>query len=301
MKNWVKRFNESHPFCIPIVLYIATWLSTFGVGYWGYGGGSARLAFAYSAPLMIILTVHELGHYLQARRYGVPSSMPLFIPIPFLPLGTFGAVIRLRGQFRNRRALFDIGASGPLAGLVASLIFLVVGLKLSHYLPCEAYESPCREAVAFVGDWGVFLFGEPLIFQWLERLICGVPERSSILVIHPTAIAAWVGVLLTTLNLFPVGQLDGGHVLYALIGSRSKWFSRIFYGVGVVALIAFHAWQWVLFALILAGIRLQHPSTQDDATSLGCARAAVGSALLAFVAIGFTPTPLRILDALARV
>ncbi len=301
MKNWVKRFNESHPFCVPIALYAATWLSTFGVGYWGYGDESLSLAFAYSAPLMTILTVHELGHYIQARRYDVPASFPLFIPIPFLPLGTFGAVIRLRGQFCNRRSLFDIGASGPLAGLVASLIFLVVGLKLSVYLPSATYEAVDREAIAIVGDWGIFLFGKPLIFQWFERLACGVGAPSSLLAIHPTAIAAWVGILLTTLNLFPVGQLDGGHVLYALIGSRSKWFSRIFYVVGVVLLVAFHAWQWILFALILAGIKLNHPSTFDDGPKIGIARSAIGWSLLAFIAIGFTPVPLRILDALVRV
>ena len=297
MRNWFKRLNGACPFLLPSILYVATWLSTFGVGYWVYGFKSIGLAFAYCAPLMTILTVHELGHYFFARRRSVESSFPFFIPAPFPPLGTFGAVIRLRGAFRDRRALFDVGAAGPIAGLVASLIFLVVGLKCSLVYPNASSDGAAPQAIALAGEFGVFSFGRPLAFHWLAGLVVGAEANEGTLAIHPTAIAAWVGVLLTTLNLFPVGQLDGGHVLYALVGSRSKWFSRAFYVAGVVALIVFQAWQWVLFALILAGIKLKHPPTLDDAAELGLFRRALGWALLAFVAIGFSPVPLTILEA----
>ncbi len=266
---------------LPYALYLATWGSTLAVGTFFYGDGDVARGLTFAAPLMIILTLHELGHYCQLRRHGLKTSPPFFLPAPVPPLGTFGAIIRIAERLPNRRALFDVGVSGPLAGLAATLVFMAIGLALSQATP-EATPIP---------EEGAFVFGEPLLMKWLARWILGYREGWT-LALHPTAVAAWSGLLLTTLNLFPIGQLDGGHVFYALLRTRAVHAARGAYLLAVVAVIVFRAWHWTLFLILVAFLRLRHPATRDDALPLGATRGIIGWCALAFVVLGFTPNPI---------
>ncbi|MDR0327026.1 MAG: site-2 protease family protein, partial [Planctomycetaceae bacterium] len=250
---------------LPLLLYLATWLTTtfcrfFVDGdveniknhvlynlllslclsvsgtesasqYWLLFGDRLWEALQFSTALMLILTCHELGHYIQSRRYGVQSSLPYFLPMPLGPLGTFGAVIVMDDDVPNSRALFDIGISGPLAGLIPSLIFLYYGIQWSYLGPRQP---------------GGIYFGDPLIFQWTIYWIYGYIPPDMMLYWHPVAFAAWAGLLVTTLNLIPFGQLDGGHILYAMLGRKSIPFVRCIFVAAIIAVASFRLWHWSL-------------------------------------------------------
>ena len=265
----------------PLLLYAATWATTTFVGFIFYGGGSWLSAAFFSVPLMIILTAHELGHYWQTRRYNIPSSPPFFIPFPLPPFGTLGALIRMSGRVPNAKALFDVGVSGPLAGFAATLVFLAVGLANSTLVDAE----PAGEAL---------VFGEPLLFRWASLLFFDRSDPTRILTMHPTAAAAWVGLFLTTLNLLPMGQLDGGHVLYALLRRRAVYFSTTLFIAATASVFFFERWNWLAMLFLIALFGLEHPPTADDSTRLGPLRTAIGWGTLALVAIGFTPNPVDV-------
>jgi hypothetical protein len=170
-----------------------------------------RRGASFALPLMAILLTHEFGHYFAARWHRVPASLPFFIPLPGLGWGTLGAVIAMRGAIRSRKALFDIGASGPIAGLLVALPVLVWGLQHSTVDALPA--SYDRE-------------GQSLLYLFLKRIAVGpIPEGSDVF-LHPTAMAGWVGLMITMINLFPWGQLDGGHIAFALFGERQHHFAR---------------------------------------------------------------------------
>lgn len=271
---------------LPIVLFVATCLSTLYVG-----GGSVALAegslewlgFAlrYAVPVMTILLCHEMGHFIQARRYGVYASWPYFIPMPFAPWGTMGAVIVMEPRMGHRRALFDIGITGPLAGLVPTFIFLVVGLQHSTF---------------GVPGKGGFLFGDPLLFQFLAHWILGPAPKGCIVMADPMAFAGWVGLLVTSLNLIPIGQLDGGHILYALMRQKARKIATLLLFSALVAVIwkweYLQGWSLMLILLILMGP--VHPPTADDDEPLGLGRMILGWLTLAFIFVGFTPMPLQL-------
>lgn len=267
----------------PIFLYAATWVSTTVVGTFFYGAGSIVGGLMFSVPLMTILTLHELGHYFQTRRYNISSSVPYFIPFPLPPFGTMGAVIKMSGKIPNVKALFDVGVSGPLAGLAATLVFLFVGLARSTEI----------DATAFAGE-DALVFGEPLLFQWVAALFFERSDPTKILAIHPTAAAAWVGLFLTSLNLAPLGQLDGGHVFYALLRRRAVYFSLAIFGAIVLYVAIFQRWNWVLMLALIAFFGVEHPPTADDSPPLGLARTLIGWATLAFVVVGLTPNPVDV-------
>ncbi len=270
----------------PGFLYAATWLSTTAVGTLFYGAGSIIGGLMFSVPLMTILTLHELGHYLQARRYKIPASAPFFIPFPLPPFGTMGAVIKMSGRIPNAKALFDVGVSGPLAGLAATLVFLFVGLARSTEV----------DASAFAGA-DALVFGEPLLFQWVAGLFFDRSDPTKTLAIHPTAAAAWVGLFLTSLNLAPLGQLDGGHVFYALLRRRAVYFSLALFGALVLYVAIFQRWNWVLMLALIAFFGIEHPPTADDSPPLGWTRTLIGWATLAFVVVGLTPNPVDVQEA----
>ena len=192
-------------------LHVLLFLLTFLTATLAWSEGSTALPLVieglfYSIPLLTILLCHEFGHYFAARRYGVDVTLPYFLPgIPIL-IGTFGAVIKMRSPLRSKRALFDIGAAGPLAGAAVAIPIIAVGLALSEIHPT----TPKNMAD--------FSLGSSLLFWMLVRLIAGTPPENYSLFLHPTAFAGWVGLLITMLNLLPVGQLDGGHVAYAMLG-----------------------------------------------------------------------------------
>ena len=164
--------------------------------------------FWYSGTILAILGCHELGHYFACRYYDVDASLPFFIPVPFLLTGTLGAFIRIREPIPSKRMLFDIGIAGPIAGFVVAVPALFLGLAMSHVVRLPADTSNLLE------------LGEPLLFKLASWLLWGTQPDGYSLNMHPMAFAAWFGLLATALNLFPIGQLDGGHISYAVLGRR---------------------------------------------------------------------------------
>jgi membrane-associated protease RseP (regulator of RpoE activity) len=272
---------------LPLLLFVATCLSTLLVGMEGVPGWSAALVagLRYSVPLMTILLCHEMGHFLQARRNHVYASWPYFIPVPVPPLGTMGAVIAMEPRVGHRRALFDIGISGPLAGLVPTVIFCIWGLHQSTFVPIP------REP-------GGLAFGSPILFQALAYWQLGPVPSGSMLGRDPMAFAGWVGLLITSLNLIPIGQLDGGHILYALLRKKAHKVATALLFSAVFLVV----WKWeslgnwapMLVLLFLMGPI--HPPTADDDEPLGVRRYILGWLTLAFIFIGFTPMPLQFMQ-----
>jgi membrane-associated protease RseP (regulator of RpoE activity) len=231
---------------------------------------------AFSLTLMTILLSHELGHYFACRYYGIDASLPYFLPAP-TPIGTLGAFIRIRSPIYTRRALFDVGIAGPLAGFVVLVPLLILGVASSKVIP----------GIAERGD---LVFGTPAIVRALEWVFFpGVP--SSDIYLHPVARGAWVGILATALNLIPIGQLDGGHVLYSFAGRRHKLLSRLFVLV-LVVLGIFYSRTWLIWAALLFFFALRHPTIFDD-TPLDRNRALLALAALAIFFLTFTLVPIR--------
>ncbi|MFQ5957388.1 MAG: site-2 protease family protein [Candidatus Brocadiales bacterium] len=232
--------------------------------------------------IMTILLSHEMGHFVMCRKYGVEATAPFFIPVPFPPFGTFGAVIKMKGHIPNKRALFDIGAAGPLAGLFFAVPTAVIGLSLS-----EVRAVPTTEDTHYLG------LGEPFLFTWIARVVIGeVPEGLDIY-LHPVAFAGWAGLFVTALNLLPIGQLDGGHIIYALFGKNSEFVYKL--GIFAFCCIAlFYYPGWILFAMLLLVFGFRHPAPIDEVSRLDTRRKMLGVALLVIFAICFTPTPLKL-------
>ncbi|MGH9335725.1 MAG: site-2 protease family protein, partial [Vicinamibacteria bacterium] len=204
--------------------------------------------------MLAIIFSHEMGHYWAARRYRVASTLPFFIPFPFLPftlIGTLGAFILIRSRFPHRKALLDIGLAGPFAGFLVAIPALVVGIYTSRPSPPLPYESSIS-------------FGEPLLFQWLAGSIWSNMPEGHVLYVSPIGIAAWFGLLLTALNLLPVGQLDGGHASYALLRRGAHRLSA--WAFFAFLPMAYFGPSWLIWALLLyvLGIRRPHPPTLVD-------------------------------------
>lgn len=252
---------------IHIVLFILTVASTLVVG-----------GPAYSFTIILILLGHEMGHYLMSRSYGVKATLPFFLPFPFSPFGTLGAVIRMESPISSRKALFDTGVAGPFTSLCLSIPAIVIGLRFSEVIPT----SHLRE--------GTIRLGDPLLFAFIQRLVMGhVPENNDIL-LHPIGYAGWVGLFVTALNLLPVGQLDGGHIAYAIFGRRSRAIFVI--AIAVMAFITiFYNPGWFLLLILIVLFGFRHPAPLDDQTSLDGKRKLMGGiAFLAFL-LSFTPAP----------
>jgi membrane-associated protease RseP (regulator of RpoE activity) len=252
---------------MPLLLFIGTCVSTYLVG-----------GPAFSAALMLTLLAHELGHFFQAHRYRVPASLPYFIPMPASPIGTMGAVIVMQPRVGDRRSLFDIAVTGPVAGLVPALIFSIIGLQWS-----EVVETGGRA-------FGLTL-GEPLLFKLLAYFTFGHLPDGQDVALHPVAYAGWVGIFITALNLIPIGQLDGGHILYALLLRRAHSVARILLAAAMLGVIIWGYWGWTLMIVLLFLMGTAHPPTANDHAPLGSGRRALGWAALLFVPLGFTPVP----------
>jgi membrane-associated protease RseP (regulator of RpoE activity) len=286
-----------------VALFFLTLLTTTMAGADGAGapvllGEPATLpnlvaGLSFSIPLMSILFAHEMGHYLTARHYGVESSLPYFIPAPFPSLffvGTFGAFIRMHRSPRTRREMFDIGAAGPWAGFVIAVIAIIIGLTRSEVTPLDNSQG------------GLFL-GNSLLFWGISRVVLGVDPNSVNINVHPTALAGWIGLLVTAINLLPVGQLDGGHVVYSLLGSRwHRIVSRAAWaGCGLMVLIpyllhlAFWA-GWLLWFVLLIGLGLGHPATSDTDMPLRGARKIAAWATVVLFVITFIPVPVSLVQ-----
>jgi membrane-associated protease RseP (regulator of RpoE activity) len=232
---------------------------------------------AFSITLMTILLAHELGHYFACRYYGIDASLPYFMPFPS-PIGTLGAFIRIRTPIYTKQALFDVGIAGPLAGFFVLVPALIIGIASSKVIP----------GIAERGD---LVFGVPAIERFFEWIF--FPHaRSSDILLHPVARAAWVGTLATALNLLPIGQLDGGHILYAFVGRWHARLSKLFVLALVVLALTTHVWTWLVWAALLLIFALRHPAI-FDATKLDRNRVLLGLAALAIFLVTFTIAPLR--------
>jgi membrane-associated protease RseP (regulator of RpoE activity) len=256
-----------HRSWINAALFILTVVST-----WLTGGPG------YSIAIMLILLGHELGHYFMSRRHGIRATLPYFLPFPFSPFGTFGAIIRMESATPSRKALFDTGVAGPLTSLILSIPAVAIGLSLSRVVP------------AFEVREGTLRLADPLLFSWIQRLVMGeVPEAYDVM-IHPIAYAGWVGLFVTALNLLPIGQLDGGHIAYALFGKKSRIVFLV--AITVMAFITvFYNPGWLLLVILFIVFGFRHPTPMDDFTPLDWKRKLLG--VIAFLAffLSFTPTP----------
>ncbi len=243
-------------------------------------------AIYFSLPVMLILGLHESAHYVMARRRHLDASLPYFVPIPppFL-FGTLGAFVSIREPFPDKKALFDIGAAGPLAGFVASIPIALVGLFMSIHAPVvpATYCGPTILGTSY----GNLLIGDSLFWAFLQLFV-----PVTLVSLSPLALAGWVGIFVTAINLLPAGQLDGGHIFRALFGDRTRYVSYaiviFLFGIGLLAGYV----GWLFFALLILLLGLRHPPPLNDVSPLGGPRYALGAVVLAILISGFVLVPL---------
>jgi len=236
-----------------------------------------KMGFSFSVPLLLILGVHELGHMLACRRYGLPATYPYFIPAP-VGIGTFGAIIRIRAPITSRRALFDVGAAGPLAGFAVALPVVAWGIAIS------------RVSAPAAGEF--FEFGEPLLFRMVERFFFPATAAGADLALSPVGMAGWFGLFVTALNLLPLAQLDGGHVLYAVVGRHQRRIGFVLFAA--LAGLSFYWPGWILWAVIVLVMGIAHPPTADPAERRDPKRRVLALACLVVFVLCFTPVPIRV-------
>jgi membrane-associated protease RseP (regulator of RpoE activity) len=233
----------------------------------------------YSVTILSILGCHELGHYFACRYYDVDASLPYFLPVPIPPTGTLGAFIRIREPIRTKRMLFDIGFAGPIAGFLVAVPALFLGVAWSKVAPIEQ-------------GGGVWL-GESLLVKLASRLVWGSMPDSSTLQIHPVGYGAWFGLIATALNLFPIGQLDGGHIAYAVLGRRSTYITVAMIGVAIV--LSFVSVNWIGFTVLMVAMLFafgyRHPRTVDEDVPLDRTRLILAIFAVVMFALCFTPIP----------
>ncbi len=243
-----------------------------------------RQGLWFSTTALGILLVHELGHYVACRRYGLPVTLPYFLPTP-IALGSFGAFIRIRAPLSDKRELFDVGVAGPIAGFVALLPIAFWGVAHSRVVALSSVVGP--------PGTGLSVPGEPLLLQLAIRWFHGPVPAGSIVELHPAALGAWFGLFATSINLLPFGQLDGGHVLYAAFGKLQRKLARPLWLV--LAALSFWSINWIFWTLLTLAIGLYHPPVRDEQTRLGPGRMALAAVALAILILSFTPTPLEML------
>ncbi len=273
---------------INVVLFAATVLSVVIIGAMNEGvdpfsnpdGIVAGLPFAIT--LLVILGAHEFGHYFAARHHHVAVTLPYFIPMPLSFVGTFGAFIQLRSPVRNRNQLFDVGVAGPLAGLVVALPLLLYGLSMS---PVQALPN----------EGGYIMEGNSILYLGAKYLTHGelLPANGRDVMLDPVAFAAWFGILVTAFNLLPVGQLDGGHVLFALFGERVRVVGLAF--VGILLVMGVFLWEgWLFWAMLIFLLGVGHPAPLNDITPLDRRRRLLGIVVLLLFVLVFVPVPLTV-------
>jgi membrane-associated protease RseP (regulator of RpoE activity) len=268
-----------------IILFILTLLSTVFVGAVQTGADIMKnpteiyrgLPFALS--LMVILLTHEFSHYFASKKHGVQATLPYFIPAPTI-IGTFGAFIKMKSPIVTRRALIDIGASGPIAGFIVSVAAAAFGLQASEVVPVAETK-------------GALNLGDSILFALLAKVVVGVTPADSDILLNPVAFAGWIGLFVTSINLIPVGQLDGGHIAFALMGERHSPLSLAL--VLIMGLLGVFLWEgWIVWAALLLILGLRHPPVIYWEETLDRKRRAIGWIALLILVLTFIPEPFKI-------
>jgi membrane-associated protease RseP (regulator of RpoE activity) len=271
---------------INLLLFLATLITTTLVGgymagiqpFWSIKGIVGGLSF--SLTLLTILGVHEFGHYFTARFWKINTTLPYFIPAPFAPIGTFGAVIKIKSSIPNRKALVDVGAIGPLAGFIVAVTASVIGLHYSTVVPLV------------LDNENIVIFGNSILFKVMSYLIIGPLQPNTDIMLHPVAYAGWLGLLVTALNLMPFGQLDGGHVLFALSPKIHELFRNI--RMPLLLLMGFTLWSgWFVWAVILFFIGGPHPNPEYMDPKLGVWRKLIAVATIIVFVLCLIPIPVK--------
>lgn len=302
---------------IHATLFVATLLTTLGAGALMAGSDPfstrvlqlgnvdipypsriewAELLFgaSFALPFMGVLLAHEMGHYVAARVHRVRASLPYFIPFPpyFSIIGTVGAFIRLKGPTVRRAILFDVGSSGPFAGFIVSLPLLAIGFGLSHQVPGEA-SLTTPFVIEFAGQ-AVWL-GNGLATHAMATLFAPGTVGETLIRLHPLALVGWLGLFVTALNLLPLGQLDGGHILYALTPERHRLAARTFFVFLIpLGVLWWGWWGWALLVLLVNRGRVDHPTVIQRQAGVGALRRGLGWVLIAMFFLTLVPVPLRL-------
>ncbi|HKI06440.1 MAG TPA: site-2 protease family protein [Thermoanaerobaculia bacterium] len=245
--------------------------------------GLLRMGLSFSITALTILFAHEMGHYIACRRYGIACTLPYFLPVP-LNFGTFGAFIKIKAPIGSKRQLFDVGIAGPIAGFVALIPFLLYGI--AHSTPAPLHAAARVEDAAAT----ILLPGRCLAIELATWLFHGRLSEGVVLNLHPVALGAWLGLLATAINLLPLGQLDGGHILYAVTGRLQR---RLAFPLWIVlGLMGFYWPGWLLWCLIVLLIGLYHPPVYDESTPLDPKRRVLAWLAFLMFVLAFMPVPI---------
>lgn len=277
----MKKFPFLHLF-----LFIFTILTTLTVGAMHAGvdlikePGKLYKGFPFAGALITILLSHELSHYFASKKHKVKATLPYFIPAPTI-IGTFGAFIKIKSPIISRKSLIDIGASGPIAGFIVSIVASVIGLSMSEVVSTEKYK-------------GGLSLGDSMLFSFLAKLIIGVTPTDYDIMLHPVAFAGWIGFFVTSINLIPIGQLDGGHIAYALLGEKHKNISMLL--VFAMFTLGLLLWEgWALWAILMLILGLRHPPVIYWEIPLDYKRRFIGWLSLMILIITFIPVPFKLI------
>lgn len=279
----MRKFPTLH-----IVLFILTFLSMLAAGALLQKGVDIfsepwRIVegLPFALTLMVILLSHELSHYFASKKHHTKATLPYFIPAPSL-VGTFGAFIKMKSPIITRKALIDIGASGPIAGFLLSVIAAIVGLSHSSVVPTTEMK-------------GGLSLGDSILFSLLSRLVLGTPPASYDILLHPVAFAGWIGLFVTSLNLIPIGQLDGGHIAYAFLRERHRILSIVL--VIMLLILGFVFWEmWALWGALMIVLGLNHPPVIYWEVPLDRKRKVVGVLAFIIFILTFMPSPFSIVE-----
>ncbi|MEK6673341.1 MAG: site-2 protease family protein [Nitrospirota bacterium] len=277
----MKKFPYLH-----LIFFILTFFSTLIAGALQKGINiieeplRIHEGLPFSLTLLTILMSHELSHYFSSRMHHTQATLPFFIPAPSI-IGTFGAFIKMKSPIETRKALIDIGASGPIAGFIVSVFASVIGLSYSAIVPTH-------------DSTGILALGDSILFTIISRAVIGTPPASHDIFLHPVAFAGWIGFFVTSLNLLPIGQLDGGHILYAFLGERHRAVSMVL--VVLLSILGLFFWEgWAVWALLMFLLGLKHPPVIYWETPLDRRRQLIGYTALIIFILTFTPTPFKLM------
>jgi membrane-associated protease RseP (regulator of RpoE activity) len=269
-----------------VLLFLLTLFSTIVVGAIQTGVDILKEperifnGLPFALTLITILMAHELSHYFTSRKHGVKATLPYFIPAPTI-IGTFGAFIKMKSPIISRKSLIDIGASGPISGFIVSVIATIIGLNMSEVVPSGKIKNGLN-------------LGDSILFSILSRLIIGVLPADADVVLNPVAFAGWIGLFVTSMNLIPVGQLDGGHIAYAFIGEKHSELSFIL--VIMMFIFGLFLWEgWTIWAILLYVLGLRHPPVIYWEIPLDYKRRFIGIISMIIFILTFIPVPFKII------